>query len=303
MNSELSQIKEKADNLFNETNYGEAIELYCSILEYEEGLDEKERGSLNQLVGRCHSYNTNYSEAKWYFLESYKTRKTILGEEDPYTLISAEWLGSVYSNLKEWQEAKELFLEILSIKRRILDEDDPAIFHTIIGLVKINGAFDVFEEQKELLLEAVALGDKIFGVNADKALDAKFRLTELYYDNSSYEDAISLLKRMHADYTEEYEEDDTTLKICRLLGDNYYYIEGKHKETEYYYREAIRIHEEFYDETDEELVKIYYDLGFTLLFKAQNYLEAEKAYEFVIDNCDEFLAQDSWRRELRKLGK
>ena len=60
-----------------------------------------------------------------------KTRKRVLGEEHPDTLISMANLASTYSNQGRWKEAEELQRQELETYSRILGQEHP---NTLISM-------------------------------------------------------------------------------------------------------------------------------------------------------------------------
>ena len=62
------------------------------------------------------------------------TRKRILGEEHPDTLISMDNLASIYRDQGRLKEAENLEVQVMEVRKRVLGEDHPDTQTSMINL-------------------------------------------------------------------------------------------------------------------------------------------------------------------------
>ena len=269
------------------------IELYNSA-KSAHGLEHFDTTTGASKLGQYYYKIESYKKAKEYFAISYEFRCKTLGKEDNYTLSSAEWLRTVLTYLDGWREAEKFYKDILEIKRRLLEEDSPKLLSSIINLARIYYELDEYSKSEELCSEAVTKSENIHGSNSTKTLNAKFDLSDVYYYSEKYNNAIELLKKMLEEYLAENEEDGASAKIMRKLGNNFSYLPDKSKEAEYYFKKAIDIYENNIELKDYYYFKLHYDLGYIYAFQLDNYYEAEKSFQLIVENSKSNVSNDSW---------
>ena len=57
-----------------------------------------------------------------------ETRKRVLGQDHPDTLISMGNLASTYWSQGRWKEAEELFVQVMETRKRVLGQEHPNTF-------------------------------------------------------------------------------------------------------------------------------------------------------------------------------
>jgi hypothetical protein len=259
-----------------------------------DNLTEEDLGNIYYLMGRCYNLSKDYENARDSFVKALKIRSKCLGEPDNLTLWTADWLGCNHTNMGDWQSGKEVFTALLKRRKKVLGEQHRDVFRTTKLLSMCMGSSEEQEAKKKLLTEAIELADALFGANDDETVDVKFRLATLYYDQSEYPPAIALLEKMLQDYTDEYEDDETTIKILRKLADNYYYMDGKEVKAAQCYKQAIDIYDKTEKEVDHAYVMMHYEVGNLNLHYLKNYPDAIQAYLVVLKHGDAFLKENSW---------
>jgi hypothetical protein len=63
-----------------------------------------------------------------------ETRKRVLGEEHPDTLISMGNLASTYGDQGRWKEAEELKMQVMETRKRVLGEEHPDTLTSMANL-------------------------------------------------------------------------------------------------------------------------------------------------------------------------
>ena len=87
-----------------------------------------------------------------------ETRKTVLGEDHPHTLISIANLASIFWSQGQWNKAEELGVKVMEAMKRVLGEDHPDTLISIANLAltfQSQGQWNKAEE-----LEGEINGDK-----------------------------------------------------------------------------------------------------------------------------------------------
>jgi len=244
-------------------------------------------------LGQYYHKTENYLKAKQYSAISYAMRKRILGNENSYTLLAAEWHKASLTFLGEWEEAEKKGIEILDIQRKLLDKDDPKLFVLIRSQGNITFALDKYSESKKLYLEAIEIADKIYEINSDKFLELKFDLAKVYYYNDEYSKAVDLLQKILFDYQQEYLDNMTVAKMHKLLAKNLDYLPDKNTAIEFHYREAIKIYEDELELEDSKILNLYYNLAYSYLIESKNYSKAEEAFNVILERSENKLQQNS----------
>jgi tetratricopeptide (TPR) repeat protein len=75
-----------------------------------------------------------YAEAEPLYLETLETRKRVLGDDHPDTVVSMNGLAKLYQILGRYDEAEPLYLETLETRKRVLGDDHPHIALTLYNL-------------------------------------------------------------------------------------------------------------------------------------------------------------------------
>jgi hypothetical protein len=63
-----------------------------------------------------------------------QTRKRVLSDEHPDTLISINNLASTYSNQGRWKEAEELQVQVMETRKRVLGDEHPSTLTSMNNL-------------------------------------------------------------------------------------------------------------------------------------------------------------------------
>jgi hypothetical protein len=77
-----------------------------------------------------------------------ETRKRVLGEEHPSTLISINNLALTYINRGRWKEAEELFMQVMETSKKVLKKEH---FETLTGMANLAVTWKSRERDLEAL--------------------------------------------------------------------------------------------------------------------------------------------------------
>jgi hypothetical protein len=87
-----------------------------------------DRGALNSrdLLASVLRHQGKWMEAEELDVKIMETRKKVLGEEHPFTLISMGHLAATYRNQERWKEAEELDVKVIETRKKVLGEEHPS---------------------------------------------------------------------------------------------------------------------------------------------------------------------------------
>jgi hypothetical protein len=67
-----------------------------------------------------------------------ETRKRVLSDEHPYTLVSINNLASTYNNQDWLSEAEELLVQVIETTKRVLSDKHP---HTLSSMANLTATY------------------------------------------------------------------------------------------------------------------------------------------------------------------
>ena len=84
-----------------------------------------------------YSSQWKYIESEQLYLECYKLRKEILGNNHPDTLTTMNNLAELYSKQGKYLESEELLIECLKLRKEMLGESHPDTLKTMNNLSEL----------------------------------------------------------------------------------------------------------------------------------------------------------------------
>jgi tetratricopeptide (TPR) repeat protein len=118
--------------------------------EKEEQEEEGERWELAQKCAWTLDSDGRWEEAEELEVQVMETRKRVLGEEHPDTLLSISNLASTYRNQGRWKEAEELGVQVMETKKKVLREEHPDTLTSIGNLASTYRNQGQWKEAEEL---------------------------------------------------------------------------------------------------------------------------------------------------------
>jgi hypothetical protein len=79
-----------------------------------------------------------------------ETRKAVLGQEHPSTLISMNNLALTYRHQGRWKEAEELQVQVMKTSLTVLGQEHPDMLNNLAWTYREKGRWKEAEEVKEL---------------------------------------------------------------------------------------------------------------------------------------------------------
>jgi CHAT domain-containing protein/Tfp pilus assembly protein PilF len=202
--SEVMQLDARADALFEQRHYQEAIALQQRAL---------------------------------------ATSEKALGPEDPETATSLDHLAALYRTTGAYAKAEPLYLRALSIREKALGPEHPntaASLNNLAELYRINGAY---AKAEPLYLRALAINEKALGPEDPKTAVLLNNLATLYYSTGAYAKAEPLYVRALTTRQRALgsEHPDTAASLNNLAA--LYRVTGAYAKAEPLLQRALAINE------------------------------------------------------------
>ena len=104
-----------------------------------------------------------WKEAEKLEVQVMQTRKRVLGEEHPDTLISIGNLASTYRQQGHWKEAEELEVQVMQTRKRVLGEEHPHTLSSIGNLAFTYRQQGHWKEAEELFVQVMQTRKRVLG--------------------------------------------------------------------------------------------------------------------------------------------
>ena len=200
----------------------------------------------NSLLGTSMAYNderyTNYglvfyeagywNEAEQLQIRVSETRKRVLGEEHPDTLISMGNLMSTYWSQGRWKEAEQLGVQVLETRKRVLGEEHPHTLASMGNLALTYSNQGRWKEAEQLEVQVSKTRKRVLGEEHPHTLTSMGNLALMYINQGRWKEAeqlkIQVLKTKKRVLGEEHP--DTLTSMGNLAST--YLNQGRLKEAE-----------------------------------------------------------------------
>jgi hypothetical protein len=96
--------------------------------------DNEERSDLASKCAITLYSDGRYKEAEELQVQVMQTRKRVLGDEHPGTLISMGKLALTYNHQGRWKEAEELEVQVMQTRKRVLSDEHPSMLTSMANL-------------------------------------------------------------------------------------------------------------------------------------------------------------------------
>jgi non-specific serine/threonine protein kinase/serine/threonine-protein kinase len=159
----------------------------------EELSDQPElQARLMTTMGKVYYKLGLYSQPEPLFSQALTTRKHVLGEDHPDTLISMTNLAALYQVQGRYSEAEPLYSEILETQKRVLGDDHQTTLlsmHNLAWLYMSQGRYD---EAEPLYVETLETQRRVLGRDNQDTLNSLNNLAVLYVHRGRYDEAEPL---------------------------------------------------------------------------------------------------------------
>ncbi len=143
--------------------------------------------------GRINAFNSNYTEAEKWHLESKAIQENALRKEHPNYAATLNSLASLYREMGNYEKAEAFHLESKAIRKKVLGTQDPNYAGSLINLATLYTTMGDYEKAEPLLLEAKEIFEVRLKDRAHRFYpNCLHSLASLYSETGNYEKAESL---------------------------------------------------------------------------------------------------------------
>jgi len=180
---------------------------------------------LRDTIGTTYDALGLYQPAEGQLKQSLDVRLSLLGEENPETLLSMKHLASLYFSEGRYPEARALAESSLAIHKRVLGERHRETLASAYYLAQVYARVDRFDEAEQLYKETLAAQKAVLGEGHPDTLATMNSLGMLFKDRgrldlaeSQLEATLELRRRVQGD------ENTDTLSTMNNLAIVYDYL-------------------------------------------------------------------------------
>jgi non-specific serine/threonine protein kinase/serine/threonine-protein kinase len=208
-----------------------------------------------------------FEEARGPLEDSWRTRRSLLGESDAETIESADRLSSLLWAIGDSEESQRLARSTLEILERTREPDDEQLLRVMknLGLYYVHAGN--YNDAEPLLLEAMEGLSRLRGERHPDTLAAQNDLAMLYLAVGRFDEAIDLNTEILAKRRDVLGDDHPdTVEVMQNLGVAYQYA-GRLDEAEPLFVESLDISRRVRPDHPDTLISrnnlaiLYRDLG------------------------------------------
>jgi serine/threonine protein kinase/Tfp pilus assembly protein PilF len=193
-----------------------------------------------------------------------QTRRSVLGDSHPSTLLSMNNLGGLMQTMGRFDEAEPLLIGALESRRRVLGNDHP---ETIFSIGNVGGLMEVlgrFEEAEPLYRESIERCTRVFGPDDPQTIVNVANLGSLLESQGKLDEAEPHYRQAMDSFRATLgPEHPHTLIATHNMG-QLYQAQGKLQEAEALYREVLEISRRTLGAEHTDTVATMADLGVAL---------------------------------------
>jgi hypothetical protein len=196
------------------------------------GEDNGERLSLVQKCAMALYSDGRFNEAEELQVHVMETRKRVLGDEHPSTLISMNNLALTYNSQGRWKEAEELDVQVVETRKRVLGNE---CSETLTGMNNLATTYwnqGQWEKAEELEVQVIETRKRVLGDEHPSTLTSMNNLALTYKDQGRWKEAeelevqvVEMRKRVLGD-----ENPETLISMNNLAGT--YWNQGRWEKAE-----------------------------------------------------------------------
>ena len=143
-------------------------------------------------IGMCLYCDGRFNEAEGYFAEVMETRKRVLGQEHPSTLISIANLASTYQNQGCWKEAEDLDVQVMETSLRVLGQEHPDTLIRIANLALTYRNQGRWKKAEDLDVQVMETSLRVLGQEHPSTLTSMANLALTYWNRGRWKEAEDL---------------------------------------------------------------------------------------------------------------
>jgi hypothetical protein len=229
------------DNHSNRSKWRRLLPHAQYVLSHTQKDDDEERLDLAQKCAMALHSDGQYKGAEELEVQVMQTRKTVLGEEHPSTLISMANLASTYRNQGRWKEAKELELHVLQTRKKVLGDEHPDTLTSMVNLASTYRDQGQWDDAEKLLIYVVEIREKKLMEGDPQTLKSIFNLASVYWNQGRWDKAEGLELRVMENSKEQLgaSHPDTLTAMNNLAST--YCSQGRWKAAEKLFAQVVKV--------------------------------------------------------------
>ena len=188
------------------------------VLSHSQRNDDKGRLDLAWKCAMALYSDGQYNAAEELQVEVMDTRKRVLGDEHPDTLLSIANLAMTYSNQGRWGKAEEQQVQVMVTSKRVLGEEHPNTLTSIANLASTYSNQGRWGEAEEQQVQVMVTSKRVLGEEHPNTLTSIANLASTYSNQGRWGEAeelqvqvMEMSKRVLGE-----ENPDTLLSIANL---------------------------------------------------------------------------------------
>jgi tetratricopeptide (TPR) repeat protein len=273
-------------NFENTSNWGETMKKATIWASHAEplveaagqmSLEDLDRASLLDGLGRWESANAHYGKELTYHAEALKIRRAALGENHPSVASSLNSIGICYRSQRNDAEALKVHGEALKIRRAVLGENHPSVASSLNNIGNCYNSQGNDVEALKMYGEALKIYRAALGENHPHIATSLINIGNCYYFQGNYAEALKVygeaLKIRRAALGENHPDVAMSLSDIGCC----YNSQGNYAEALKVYGEALKIRRAALGENHPDVAMSLSNIG--CCYNSQgNYAEALKMH-------------------------
>jgi tetratricopeptide (TPR) repeat protein len=182
-----------------------------------------------------------FDEAEALYLDVLEQQRSLLGPDNPQTLITQSNYGSMLNSANRSEESRDLLLDGLARFRATVGDDHPAALSAAFNLAKTYQSLGEYENAIALLRDNLARSTVVYGALNPRTLSIKHSLVSSRLDIQSMDGLPELSQGLIADAREALSAGHPYLGIFLVTNGEVMEASGHTQEALDCYREAAAI--------------------------------------------------------------
>jgi tetratricopeptide (TPR) repeat protein len=185
------------------------------VLSHSQKDDDDEKLDLARKCAMTLYIDGQYKRAEELQVQVMQTRKRVLGDEHPDTLVSMNNLASTYKSQGRWKDAEELQVQVMQITKRVLGHEHPHTLTSVSNLGLVLERQGKYEEAEAMHRRALEGYEKVLGREHPHTLNSVYNLAYLLAKLCDYKESLDLYNRACSGYSIVLREHHPTTQACR----------------------------------------------------------------------------------------
>ncbi len=216
------------------------------------------------------------------------TRRRLLGDADPLTLLSLNNMGLVLMDQGNTSESEKMLREAVDGNTRVLGPDNPETLRAMSNLGNLYRDEGKFAEAEPVLRSAVERSRRVHGDDHRDTLIAINSLATLFAHQGKFSEAEPLWREVHERGTRALGADDPDVLAWTFNLGGLIEQQGRAKEAEPYFREALDKYRRVRGEDHPTTIRAISGLGANLN-RQTRYADAEPLYREALEKARRIL--------------